>query len=54
LVRIGAGHFRDGGHRVKYDAAADAMRALRHRVWIAMPPEQGVVVVHDVYCEDGL
>jgi hypothetical protein len=39
-------------HRVKYDAAADAMRALRHRVWIAMPPAQGVVV-HDVHREDG-
>jgi NTE family protein len=32
----------------------DTMRTLKHRVWIAMPPEGQGVVVHDVHREDGL
>ncbi len=32
----------------------DTMRTLKHRAWIAMPPEGHGVVVHDVHREDGL
>jgi NTE family protein len=32
----------------------DTMRTLKHRVWVAMPPEGEGVVVHDVHREDGL
>jgi len=27
---------------------------LKHKVWIAMPPPEQGVVVHDVHREDGL